>query len=125
MEKHFNDSVDVTCLDASHNSSRVEQGNIVGCRDGHTSHGNVPKSGKGKGKGKRKGDAEFGKTKPAAEANPLPAKKAWLLKDAIWCPKKLFVWITGRGRTWRRTSRLTSITNPIESLRYNTFRIWF
>jgi hypothetical protein len=61
----------------------VEQGNIVGCRDGHTSQGNVPKSGKGKGKGKRKGDAEFGKTKPAAEPDPLPTKKARLSKDAI------------------------------------------
>ena len=39
--------------------------------------------GKGKGKGKRKGDAEFGETKPAAEPKPLPAKKARLLKDAI------------------------------------------
>ena len=39
--------------------------------------------GKGKGKGKRKGDAEFGETKPAAEPDPLPTKKARLSKDAI------------------------------------------
>ena len=39
--------------------------------------------GKGKGKGKRKGDAVVGVTKPAAELDPLPAKKARLSKDAI------------------------------------------
>ena len=39
--------------------------------------------GKGKGKGKRKGDAVVGGTKPTAEPNPLPTKKARPPKDAI------------------------------------------
>ena len=39
--------------------------------------------GKGRAKERGKGDTEFGETKPAAEPNPLPAKKARLSKDAI------------------------------------------